>query len=372
MRAAKPGASAGWEANRRSPLHPGSTELTEVRPLSRGGEGEDLCSPRPAPNRSLQANLRMPSEPYLLRLGRRLSSGLAGLPAEARARHREFVLWRQNADGGFSGREAGSYLYYTGVGVRTLAVLEVLNGDDCQRIAAYLRSCQRMQVSVIDLVSWLYCAVVVQAAGGIDVLRDFDQAWPERLAELLESFRTKDGGYAKTHEGALGRTYHSFLVTRCYELIGKRVPETPRLVQFVFDRQRDDGGFVEIAPMKKSGTNPTAAAAAILNMLGALDSELREDVAAFLHEVRSGEGGFQANTRIPFADGLSTFTGLLTAQDLGLADLLDPPRVDTFVRSLELPDGGFKGASWDQAADVEYTFYALGTLGLLGSRGAGT
>ncbi|MGE5193694.1 MAG: prenyltransferase/squalene oxidase repeat-containing protein [Deltaproteobacteria bacterium] len=309
----------------------------------------------------------MPSEPYLLRLGRRLSAGLASLPAEKRTRHRAFVLARQNADGGFSGREGGSDLYYTGFAVRTLAILDVLTADDCQRIAAFLRSCQRMQVTVIDLVSWLYCALVVQAVGGIDVLHDFDPAWPDRLAELLESFRTKDGGYAKTHEGALGSTYHSFLVALCYELIGKPVPQAPRLVQFVFDRQRDDGGFVEIAPMKKSGTNPTAAAAAILNMLGALDDELCDDMAAFLRGVRSMEGGFQANTRIPFADGLSTFTGVLTAQDLGLADVFDPPRVDAFIRSLELPDGGFRGASWDQIADVEYTFYALGTLGLLGS-----
>jgi geranylgeranyl transferase type-2 subunit beta len=307
----------------------------------------------------------MPSEPYLLRLGRRLSSGLAVLPAEARARHRAFVLSRQNGDGGFSGREGGSDLYYTGFAVRTLSILNVLSTDDCRRIAAFLKSCQRMQVTVIDLVSWLYCALVVQAAGGIDVLHDFDQAWPERLAGLLESFRTKDGGYAKTHEGALGSTYHSFLVALCYELIGKGVPQAPRLVQFVFDRQRDDGGFVEIAPMKKSGTNPTAAAAAILNMLGALDDDLRNDVSAFFKEVRSGEGGFQANTRIPFADGLSTFTAILTAQDLGLAGAYDPPHVDAFIRTLEHADGGFKGASWDQAADVEYTFYALGTLGLL-------
>ena len=78
------------------------------------------------------------------------------------------------------------------------------------------------------------------------------------------------------------------------------------------------------------------------------------------------EGGFQANTRIPFADGLSTFTGVLTAQDLGLDGLLDGRGIDGFIRRLELPSGGFKGAEWDQLADVEYTFYALGTLGLLG------
>jgi len=309
----------------------------------------------------------MPSEPYLLRLGRRLTTGLSEFPVETRARHQTFVLSRQNGDGGFSGREGGSDLYYTGFAVRTLAVLNVLTAEDCGRVAGFLQSCQRMQVTVIDLVSWLYCALVVQAVGGIDVLCDFDQAWSERLAETLESFRTKDGGYAKTHEGAAGSTYHSFLVVLCYELIGKPIPAPSKLVQFIFDRQRDDGGFVEIAPMKKSGTNPTAAAAAILHILGALDGELREDVAAFLREVRSSEGGFQANTRIPFADGLSTFTGLLTTQDLGLDGLLEPPRVREFIQALELPAGGFKGALWDQAGDVEYTFYALGTLGLLGA-----
>ena len=156
-----------------------------------------------------------PRNRTLLRLGRRLSSGLGKLPAEARTRHRAFVLSRQNADGGFSGREGGSDLYYTGFAVRTLAVLEVLTAEDCRRIADFLRSCQRLEVTVIDLVSWLYCALVVQAASGIDVLQDFDPAWPERLAETLESFRTKDGGYAKTHEGAAGEHVSFVSGRRC-------------------------------------------------------------------------------------------------------------------------------------------------------------
>jgi geranylgeranyl transferase type-2 subunit beta len=319
----------------------------------------------------LKRPLVMPVEPYLLRLGARLTAGLAGLSADSRARHQAFVLSRQNSDGGFSGREGGSDLYYTAFAVRSLAVLGVISAADAENIARYLQSCQRMQVTVIDLVSWLYCALVVQAAAGIDVLAGFDPDWPARLAGILESFRTQDGGYAKTHEGALGSTYHSFLVALCYELIGQPLPQPGRLMQFVFDRQRDDGGFVEIAPMKRSGTNPTAAAAALLKIHGALDRELRDDVAAFLREVRSAEGGFQANTRIPFADGLSTFTGLLTVQDLELPDLVDPPRVVDFVRALELPGGGFRGASWDEVADVEYTFYALGTLGLVDSATSG-
>lgn len=309
----------------------------------------------------------MTAEPYLLRLGRRLTGALARMPAERRERHRAFILARQNADGGFSGREGGSDLYYTGFAVRGLSILGTLDEATCGRLAGYLRGSAQRQVTVIDLVSWLYCALIVQATSGTDVLADFDPQWPDRLAMMLESFRTRDGGYAKTHEGAAGSTYHSFLVALCYELVGRELPNPDRLVQFVFDRQREDGGFVEIQPMKRGGTNPTAAAVAILLMQSAMDEELREDVRAFLREVRSGEGGFQANTRIPFADGLSTFTGLLTAQDLGLADLLDPRKVEAFIDRLELPEGGFRGAEWDQAADVEYSFYALGTLGLLWS-----
>lgn len=296
-----------------------------------------------------------------------MSHGLAALPAAVREKHRKFVLSRQNADGGFSGREGGSDLYYTAFAVRSLAVLNELHAGDCERIATFLRTSGQSQVTVIDLVSWLYCALAVQAAGGLDVLSQVEADWPDRLAEILESFRTKDGGYAKTHEGAAGSTYYSFLVALCYELIGKTLPHPARLLQFVFDRQRDDGGFVEIAPMKRSGTNPTAAAAAILNMHGALDDELRDDVAAFLKEVASSEGGFQANTRIPCADGLSTFTAILTAQDLHLTGSYDPARATEFIRGLEFPDGGYRGALWDLAADVEYTFYALGTLGLLGA-----
>ncbi|MFN0055631.1 MAG: prenyltransferase/squalene oxidase repeat-containing protein [Planctomycetales bacterium] len=305
------------------------------------------------------------STPYLLQLGERLTNGLSRLAPERRARHREFVLGRQNADGGFSGREGGSDLYYTGFAVRSLAVLGLLSEADCGRIAGYLRQTASRQVTVIDLVSWLYCAVIVQGTSGIDLLEGVDALWPDRLAELLESFRTKDGGYAKTHEGAAGSTYHSFLVALCYELVDRPLPQRNQLIQFLFDRQREDGGFVEIQPMKRSGTNPTAAAVALLRMLGALDDDLRGDVEFFLREVRVGTGGFQANTRIPFPDGLSTFTGLLTAQDLRLDGLIDPTPLMEFIDSLEFPDGGFRGAAWDGAADVEYTFYALGTLGLL-------
>ena len=310
------------------------------------------------------------NEPYLLRLSNRLATGLSELDSDRRERHRQFLLSQQLPDGGFRGREGDSDLYYTSFAVRGLSMLGGLGSGECERIGQYVLACRSQALSVIDLVSWLYTGLVVQLAGGPDPLSGADEGFVEAVAGSLESTRTADGGYARTTEGALGSTYHSFMVALAYELLGMSVPDPNRMIQFIYDRQRDDGGFVEIAPMKRSGTNPTAAAVALLVMLGGMDEELREDVGEFLKVVRGDEGGFLANTRIPFSDGLSTFTGLLTVQDLELDGVLKNDRAEAFVvEELEFPTGGFRGAAWDTDADVEYTFYGLGTLALVsGSR----
>lgn len=310
----------------------------------------------------------MTAEPYLIRLGARLTDGLAGLEPVRRERHRAFILSRQRPDGGFAGREGDSDLYYTSFAVRGLAMLGGLSRTECDALSTWLRTHDWQRLGVIDLMNWLWLALAVQAFGGEDLLADAPADWVDRIAAQLEAVRTPDGGYAKSTEGAVGSTYHSFLVVLTYQLLGREVPRPGALIQFLYDRQRDDGGFVEIAPMQRSGTNPTAAAAAVLQVLGGLDDETGSDVGAFLKEVRSDEGGLQANTRVPFADGLSTFTGLLTVQDLGLPGVLDPDRVRGFCeQALEFPTGGFRAATWDEAADVEYTFYGLGGLALLGT-----
>ena len=310
----------------------------------------------------------MPGQPYLFRLNTRLATGLASMDNDRRQRHRNFVLAQQNSDGGFSGREGESDLYYTSFAVRSLAILGELSAENCRQLAEYLRSFSALELGVVDLVSWLYSAVVVQATSGIEVVEEDIASWADAIAERLESVRTADGGYAKSTEGAAGSTYQSFMVALTYELIGRAVPHPNALIQFIYDRQRDDGGFVEIERMLRSGTNPTAAAIALLTMYDALDTEIREDVREFLRSVRSSDGGFQANSRIPFADGLSSFTGFLTLQDLRIPSILRPEQVELFVThsefGLELPTGGFRGAAWDDQADVEYTFYGLGLLAL--------
>ncbi|MAT16393.1 MAG: geranyl transferase [Planctomyces sp.] len=310
----------------------------------------------------------MSQEPYLIQLANRLTAGLSDWDTDRCARHAEFIVARQQEDGGFMGRDGDSDLYYTSFALRGLTLVSSLTPEIAERAVPFLQHQSPAQMGVVDLVSWLNSALMLQVTTGIDLTTAFSSDLIPQLCGRLESFRRDDGGYAKSDQGAAGSTYQSFLTALCYQFLGQSVPRPNALIQFLYDRQRDDGGFVEIAPMKRSGTNPTAAAVVLLNILDAWDADLESDLVHFLKEVRSDEGGFQANTRIPFADGLSTFTGLLTLQDLGIPTkkLLEPERIRQFFETqLEFPTGGFRGAHWDDQADVEYTFYGLGTLALL-------
>lgn len=301
---------------------------------------------------------------YLEDLTLRLAAGLERIPEQWRERHAAFFKSRQQADGGFAGREGGSDLYYTGFAARGLALTGALDGEVAERIGAFLKSRLTSQAPIVDFLSLIYAGMLLELSAGIEVFSGCADNWRSSVAAALEEFRRDDGGYAKGPEGVKSSTYHSFLVLLCHELIGIEMPQPDRLVEFIFSQQRDDGGFVEIAPMSRSGTNPTAAAVGALKILGALNAEVRETAADFLAEMQTDEGGFRANTRIPIADLLSTFTGLLTLQDLDAADMVDVPGIRKYAESLQHDDGGSQAAVWDEGRDVEYTFYGLGTLAL--------
>lgn len=307
----------------------------------------------------------MSSEPYLIRLTSRLSEGISRQPESFRSRHANYLNACQNDDGGFGGRDPASDLYYTGFGLRGLLLLGALTAETADRAAGYLRSRLEGDASVVDFHSLLYSAAIIQSISGTDVLASAPADWPDRVADLLGRFRSADGGFGKTPEAKAGSTYHSFLTVLCYEMLGREAPEPEALVQFVRTRQRDDGGFVEVPPMRRSGSNPTAAAVGILKILGALDEITRTRVTEYLLAAQSSEGGIQANAVAPLADLLSTFTGCWTLLECGTLDHLDREAARKYVRSLERPDGGFHGGVWDGGYDVEYTFYGLGSIALL-------
>ncbi|MCI0387814.1 MAG: geranyl transferase [Acidobacteria bacterium] len=304
---------------------------------------------------------------FLLRLTKRLASELRRLDPERASRHVNFILRFQQVDGGFAGREGASDLYYTSFAVRTLALLDALDHSRCQNIATYLKSAaaSRQEYSLVDLVSWLYSVMTVQLLGNLEPFAGDTKSFADEVTASLEAFRRPDGGYAKTNEGGVGSTYHTFLAALCYELLGRSAPDQAGIERFVLSRRRDDGGFVEIGQMRRSGTNPTAAAAALLKQFGSMDDQTKAGIETFICKIRGDEGGFRANTQIPFCDLLSTFTGLVTAHELGFAKRIDAESCLRFVNQLERDEGGFRGAAWDEHADPEYAFYGLGALALI-------
>ena len=302
---------------------------------------------------------------YLQRLTLRLTIGASQLPDELQQRHSSFILSQQNSDGGWGGREGGSDLYYTSFALRSLAILGLLEGDLAQRASSFLQSRLNAHEGLVDLMSLVYSAKLLEAACGLDAFAGAQSQWAARLATLLDRLRREDGGYSKSFEGNVGSTYQTFLVLLCLELIEQPIPEPERIGAFLLKQRQIDGGFLEVRVGKRSGTNPTAAAIGALQVLKQLTPEIISTAGDFLIELQTDEGGWQANTRIPLPDLLSTFTACVTLADLEQLQHIDIDSARKYALSMQRKNGGFCGFEFDPAQDVEYTFYGLGLLSLL-------
>lgn len=313
---------------------------------------------------------------YLQQLTTRLAAGLGNLPEIDRKLHSDYFLSAQRFDGGFAGRMGDSDLYYTAFGLRALSILGRLYGQPAEKAAQFLRKQLTQQQTIVDFFSLFYAANLLKVSAGIDIFAQSKPDWQANVAEFLESLQRADGGYAKAPQGHAGSTYHTFLVVLVMQLLERPIDQPENIIRFL-DSQRDpEGGWREIRASKRAGSNPSAAAVATLKILSdqtgqpltdLLSAEVRELTLDFLCEMQTDEGGIRANTRIPIADLLSSFTAGLTLCDLDSFDELDVALYARFVDSMKLTSGGFQAAAWDDAHDVEYSFYGLGCLALLNS-----
>lgn len=307
---------------------------------------------------------------YLQDLTFRLTVGAAQLDESTRDVHARFIESSQRADGGWAGREGESDPYYTAFALRSLAVLGRLSPSVAAAAAGFLRQRLTRRDSVVDLMSLIFAAAILELFADEVVIADDDEHWRDNVTSLLASMRTPDGGFAKTPEGHAGSTYQTFLAVLCHELMDVPVPEREAVVAFIDSQAFDDGGFREIRVAKRAGVNPTAAAIGTLKAIGGLLPDDHPQTIDFLAEMQTTEGGLTANTRIPFPDLLSTCTGLITLADLDASDVLQGAALVRYARAMQRRDdrgdlqGGFVGFELDQQTDVEYTFYGIAALSL--------
>ncbi len=302
---------------------------------------------------------------YLASLTIRLAAGAIRLSDELRRRHAGYLAAAQQEDGGFAGREGPADLYYTSFALRGLVLLGELGEEAAARAGRFLQARIGEPMAPVDFLSLVFSAALLEVMAGIDLFTAAGLDPREAVLSRLEPLRREDDGYAKGPESRYSSTYQTFLVIACKQLVAMPADDAGRLVAAIRARQRDDGGFVEMDRLTQSGTNPTAAAVGLLRLLDALDEPARRRAAGFLAGMQNAEGGLRANTRIPLADLLSTFTGLVAMDDLGALGSVDLAAARRYAAALELPQGGFRAGAWDGQADVEYTFYGLGTLALL-------
>ncbi len=239
------------------------------------------------------------------------------LEQDSRDKIAGFILSRQNPDGGFRGRGVESDLYYTVFAVAALKALG--NPVPVFKVWKYARSFGTG--NGLDLVHFV-CLIRLRTAFP---MFGFTR---RRLFQRLEAHRAESA-------------YGLFLKLLAEDYLDSAdFPDVPLLVP------ENDPTTNLAAAFLVNRQNDAAAGKALLGR--ALEP-----------------GGFAPTETIAVPDLLSTATALFALTSMGEnLDALQKPCIQ-YVESLWRGSGGFAGHEADEFEDVEYTFYALLSIGCL-------
>lgn len=290
--------------------------------------------------------------PPTVAMRRRIQHAARLIDPSAREAILDFLLKQRDPSGGYHNRNGTPDIYYTAFAMETRTGLG--NPDTSPALEAYLN----MQAQRTDL-------RLPERVCLVRALAHLDAAHPAIPAHLhtLETYRSRDGGYAPAPGGAeRSSAYAPFLVSLAWADAGKELPERGQAAEAVLALRRADGGFANDDALQVSATPPSAAAAVFLHTHPGFDPE---PTHAFLQRRTSPTGGLYAVPGAPLPDLLSTATGLhaLAVGDAELTTLRETCLA--FVEGLWHEDGGFRAHALDPVPDCEYTYYGLLALGHL-------
>ena len=266
-----------------------------------------------------------------------------------------FLREQLNPDGGFQDRSGTSDLYYTVFGLDGLIALQEQLPVERTRALPAAHSATATISTSCTSPAWLAagrrCAVLPDA-------RDRRARARARRELSQRRRRLRDEAWTASPAVPTGPFSRSARIRTSDET----VPAPDSRARFAAEPARGDGSC-GIHPALPSGLTPTTAAAVVVRRhLGASPDR---DAGMWLLDRCHASGGFFAATDAPVPDLLSTATALhaLSSLHVPLGGIREPCL--DFVDSLWTNRGGFFGTWADDAADCEYTYYALLALGHL-------
>lgn len=288
---------------------------------------------------------------------------------------REFLRRQLTPDGGFSGRDGRSDLYYTVFGLEASLALGVELPHE--RINAYLDSFETGDsLDLVHLTSLIRCRanmvelVGPSAPGRASVPARLrvscgDARPTEGVAKRLLEHRSRDGGFHIAPDAPGGSAYGSFMALGACQDLGLDMPDMEAVTRSIYSLQMPDGGFSNEPEMAISATPATAAAICVLHYL---KQPVPEAALRWLLDRVGPQGGFMVlplTGDLAIPDLLSTATALFSLSLVGaLAEDGREKHLD-YLDSLWNAQGGFRGHAGDQIVDCEYTYYGLLSLGCL-------
>lgn len=266
-----------------------------------------------------------------------------------------FLTTNINPDGGFKGRDKNSDIYYTHFGLEALIALDA----DFQReqVRNFIQSfTEKEPADLVHLTALIRCMANLYD-------NKIDEQLREKLTKGLETYRSKDGGFANEINAQYGTAYGCFFALDAYQDLKIDMPDCDRFIKCIHSLEIADGGFTNDARIKNASTNPTAAAMVTLQNM---NQPIDEKHAKWLLAQCNSEGGFLAMSMAPIPDLLSTATALhaLAVTDCEISSIKN--KCLDFIDSLWNSKGGFAGHCADPTVDCEYTYYGLLALGHLG------
>ena len=266
----------------------------------------------------------------------------------------DFLQEQINEDGGVRDRAGHSDLYYTVFGLEGLIALR--QDLPVARVRPFLD--RFGDGKGLDLVHLACLARCWAAFPPKNLCPEISRC----LARRLSFYRAVDGGYGPTPSASRGTTYHGFLALGAHQDLGVSLPDPKGLARSILSLQLENGAFAGQHGVPVASTPTTAAAVTILRQLHA---HIPPGVSEWLLEQACPDGGFRAGENTPIPDLLSTATALHALAGMQVSfEHLKEPTLD-FLDTLWTSRGAFYGNWTDDAADCEYTYYALLALGHL-------